>query len=281
MMSMKKDSFATPWKEVADRWEALYTPPGRPSSEDCLRYGDYIKRAKRGNCTHALVLGATPEIRNVLHNLSVEVTILDANLEMILAMNTFVARQEEDVLIRGNWVENPLADNFFDMVLGDLTWGNVPRAQWDNFHHTVRRVLKPEGYYIHRVTVIPEQWRVQPIEETLRHYGAMPFSQQRHFELFFHLLTDSYNPTTKTMSLNGVREILSPVWNGKTNIPGAGRLLERLFAFWGTLNKSWQTDYPSQLRKEIAPYFTILEEALSHDYLCAETSPFWFCQVKK
>lgn len=283
---MKKDFFASPWKKVADNWAKYYTPPGRPSPEDCKRYADYIRRATNGKPARALVLGATPEIRNALHKFPIEVTVLDINLEMILAMNRSVKDGDQDIVVRNDWTGDLLADNYYDIVLGDLTWGNVPRELWGKYNKNLSRMLKKDGFLIHRVTMIPDGWKIQPIGETLKYFGKLPYTSQRHMELFFHLLTDSFNPTAKTISWDDVKNDLLPFWrNGKMvkgkNIPGVALLLKRLFAFWGDVSKFWQTDYPQILRNEIEPYFSIVEESISKDYLYGETSPFWFCQVKK
>lgn len=284
---MKKDSFAAPWKKVAENWEKYYAPPGRPSKEDRGKYAMYVKKALGKKSGRALVLGATPEVRNVLHKFPLEVTCIDVNLEMILAMNKFVPESDKDILIRGNWVENPLADNYFDIVLGDLTWGNVPKDQWAKFHKNIKRILKPGGYYIHRVTTIPENWKIQPIEKTLAEYEKLPYTEQRHMELFFHLLTDSYDSKNHTISLDEVKKDIAPFWknnkivvNGKV-MPKTTRLIRNLFSFWGDSSKTWQTAYPKELKKFITPFFEVLEESISRDYLYPETSAFWFCKDKK
>ena len=64
---MEKEKFTQPWKKFAAHWEKYYAPPGRPSVEDCTKYTDYIKKAMQNKPGRALVLGMTPEVRNVLH----------------------------------------------------------------------------------------------------------------------------------------------------------------------------------------------------------------------
>lgn len=284
---MKKETFATPWKKVAENWEKYYAPPGRPSAEDCKHYAEFVKRSiKNKKDTRALVLGATPEIRNLLHNLGIPATIVDINLEMILAMNRSVPKAASDIIVCDNWVSNTIASEQFDVILGDLTWANVPRDQWNKLHKNLQRLLKPGGYYIQRVTLIPDNWKFEPAMEILKKYSRLPYTEQRHFELFIHLLINSFDGKTKKISIDVIRRGLLSVWrNGKIikqkQIPGADRLLRRIFAFWGNGSKEWQTDYSVNLEKEIALYFTIADKVISKDYLCADALPFWYCQVKK
>lgn len=285
-MIKTKETFATPWKKVADNWEKYYAPPGRPSKEDRLHYARFIERSLSQGQNRVLVLGATPEVRNVLHQFPIDVTIMDINLEMILAMSHSVPRSECDAIVCASWTDDLLAENYFDMVIGDLTWANLPRDQWKCFHQNVSRMLKPGGYYIQRVTVMPTNWQIVPTEQTLDLYERLSLTPQRHFELMFHLLFDTYDSKTHTLSMNRLWDNLKPFWTDGHLVDGQNRpnvalLLQKISAFWGEDSKTWQTDYPDQLHRSIDSYFEPLEEVLSSDYLYPETSPFWFSQVKK
>ena len=281
----KKDSFATPWKKLAQGWEYYYREPGRPSAQDQNNYARFIRRALKGHFGKALVLGATPEIRNVLHKFPVEVTVLDITLEMILAMNEFVPKAGKDILMRGDWVSNPLASDYYDVILGDFVWANVARQKWPNFLSTVRRLLKPGGYFIQRVYVLPDNWRVEPTADVVARYGSLPPIRQRASELLFHLLMNSYSKKEHGVSMKRVWSLLNPFWSqGKfrvsKTIPG-GKLLKEMYNFWGKANKKWQFGTVSEQKKIIAPYFSVVDETLAQDYLCNEVGPMWLCKVKK
>lgn len=90
---MSKKKFAEPWKEFASRWQKYYTPPGRPSRAAIKVYKDYTRKAIKGiKNPKVLVLGSTPELRDLPHELKAEVTLIDINLEMILAIPIWICR---------------------------------------------------------------------------------------------------------------------------------------------------------------------------------------------
>ncbi|KKW43015.1 MAG: hypothetical protein UY92_C0001G0029 [Candidatus Magasanikbacteria bacterium GW2011_GWA2_56_11] len=281
-----KETFATPWKDLANRWEAYYTPPGRPSPEDCQLYAKYVRRALgKKKSGRALVLGATPEIRNLLHKLPVEVTSLDINLEMILAMNRFVPQCEKDILVRGSWVDNPLKSGYFDAVIGDYSWSNVPRRQWTQFNETVARLLTPAGLYVHRVHLVPDGWQRESALPIVQDYASRPYSRQLAFELFFKLLTNTYNKRDRSVSMRRIWDDLASFWRaGKfvrgASIPGAGRLLADLHKFWGTTDKTWQIGYKSDLLADIGPYFQLGESVKANDYDDAGCVEMWICRKR-
>ena len=283
---MEKETFASPWKNVANNWDKYYFPPGRPSKGDEKNYAEFIKQATRGKKGTALVLGATPEIRNVLHKFPLEVTSLDVNLEMILAMNEFVPKWRKDILVKGNWVENTLRDDYYDVVLADYSWSNIPAAHWPHFHETLRRVLKKDGYYIHRVEIIPDGYQKTSVQEILLRYSNLSTKVRHHFELMFELLTYGYNSKTNIVSMGKLWRDVSPFWRPgksvkKLPVPGIARLLNDLYSFWGPQNKQWTIGTAVSLRRELSPYFSILKEVTAKDYLFSKATPMWFCKVKK
>lgn len=283
---MKKDTFYSPWKKVAKNWEQYYFPPGRASKQDQTNYASFIKQAIRGKKGTALVLGSTPEIRNILHQFPLEVTCLDINLEMILAMNNFVPEWEKDILIKGSWIKNPLRENYYDVILGDLSWSNLPAKFWPQFHKTLRKILKNNGSYIHRVQIVPDNYRPTSVKEILLRYGKLPINPPHHFELMFELLTHNYNPKTKIISMGQLWKDVSPFWRpGKPKqlaaMPRINRLLNNLYSFWGPQNKEWAIGTATDLKSSLLPHFNVIKEAVASDHLFPEASPIWLCKVNK
>ena len=83
-----KNKLLEPWKELAGRWKKYYTPPGQPSKDDQKTYLKYIKEVlKNKKEPKVLILGATPELRDLLAKTRAEVTIIDILMEMISAMS--------------------------------------------------------------------------------------------------------------------------------------------------------------------------------------------------
>ncbi|MCK4968419.1 MAG: hypothetical protein KAS12_05155, partial [Candidatus Aenigmarchaeota archaeon] len=108
------------WKQIADMWSTYFTSPSRLSKGEIEKYRLWLEQKKKNGAKTALVLGATPEIREILYDLEYKTTIIDINLEMILAMNSQLKIiNTDETIIKSNWLENPLKNNFFDIIIGD------------------------------------------------------------------------------------------------------------------------------------------------------------------
>jgi hypothetical protein len=87
MGTMKKsDTHAAPWKRMAQRWKKYYTPPGRPSEAAIRFYRKFAQLAFRrlkGKRPRVLILGSTPELRDLMFELKADVTTVDFNKDMI------------------------------------------------------------------------------------------------------------------------------------------------------------------------------------------------------
>ncbi len=284
MNTENKEVFASPWKHLASTWEKYYTPPGRPSIQDQEIYGALLEQVAETSGKNALVLGATPETRNVLHSLGFDVTIIDINQEMIHAMNSFVNDADQDTQICGSWVSNDLPDNTFDAVLGDFSWSNIPRKDWPEFHTTLLRVLKSSGSYIHRVHKVPDNWPFRDTQIIFEDFSKRTYTHQLAFELFFELLTNSYDAETKDVSMQRVWQLVSPFWEKgewkQEEIPNISTLLTHLYTFWGDLEKKWDIGYEQDLRNDIDPYFIIEDVVHATDYAYSNVTPFWYCKKK-
>ncbi|MBU4369279.1 class I SAM-dependent methyltransferase [Patescibacteria group bacterium] len=290
MSKKKQEKFANPWKAFAARWEKYFTPPGRPSKQAMSLYRQFAKKSFVGlkRQPRTLVLGATPEIRDVLAGLKAEVSIIDINMEMILAMTELTKiKNPKEIIVKGNWTNMPFPSGYFDVVLGDLVWGNVPIFLQNKFLKEVKRVLKPNGYFIHKIATISSDWRKGSLDEVMEKYVKIPISRNTAMELFCHFLCDIFNPKTGLSDTAKIKEELKKYWkNGKykhTN-KKITKLLNDSWEMWKPLDKIWAINYEEKVLKKFSFYFDILEKRVVKDCYFSELNkqyPIWFCQVKK
>lgn len=96
-----------------------------------------------------MILGATPEFRDMLAKYPVNVILLDVNLEMKKAMDSLLARKpKKEKFIKANWLKMPFSDNYFDIVMGDTPHHNIKGKTYRKFFSQIRRVLKLDGYFL-------------------------------------------------------------------------------------------------------------------------------------
>lgn len=107
------------WKSIAAKWKH-HCPPGIPSEDDQKLYEELMLEGLEGKeKKKVLVLGATPEIRNIIakHD-DIDVTIIDQNMEMILAMTELMTKENKnEKWIQGNWLTVDYFNHYFDVVL--------------------------------------------------------------------------------------------------------------------------------------------------------------------
>lgn len=121
---------------MGPQWEK-YTPPVRPSEQDMLTIRERLERvlaetgATEERKAQVLVLGSTPETRNMLAGLpNVRVTLMDYMLQMTVAMTEMVTADPfDEVWIKGDWLNAPLPEHYFDAVISDLVLSNLPLGQ--------------------------------------------------------------------------------------------------------------------------------------------------------
>ena len=142
---------------IKDRW-VLHKSPGRPSKGDIKIYEQFLKKVPKRQ--KILILGATPELRDLAHKHKAEVAIIDVSLEMMIVMKEFMKykdKAKDEIWVGANWLKNPLTSNYFDVVLGDYVSSNVPLDFHLKFFQEINRVLRKNSYFITRTTHTPEK----------------------------------------------------------------------------------------------------------------------------
>jgi len=289
-MAKAKEKFAEPWKEFAARWERYYTPPGRPSEQAINIYKGFVRKAVGGikRQPRALVLGSTPELRDLLKELGCRVAIVDINLEMILAMTELLEmKNQEEIMVRGNWISTPLASHYFDVVLGDIVLSNVPAESQEQFLKEIIRILKPRGYFITKMEVIPNDWAREDFDAVLNRYAKIPYHRNRPIELFVHLHNNAWDSQTNIISVSKIRKWMEKyrAGQGKYKRPTAkiSKYLNDLWEMWRPMDKQWTVKRERDIEKQISSHFTILEKRVLNDCYFKEVDqsfPIWLCQVK-
>jgi SAM-dependent methyltransferase len=147
---MKKDNqrnkMKENWRKMANAW-AKYTPPGKPSTNEISFFEQEIKKELEHNKNiKALVLGSTPEFRDLLAKYCVDTTVADINPDSIKAMTSLMnLKNPNETVIISDWLTMPLENNTFDFVLSDSAQDNIKFEEFEAFFEKIAQVLKPEG----------------------------------------------------------------------------------------------------------------------------------------
>src|SRR3989344_6453580 len=124
-----------------------------PSPAELDFYTKYLKQIKEKiDAPRLLVLGATPELRDLGLNLGFAVTAVDINPEMIKLADkslTVKNRKKEEGIL-GDWLEVSLPNGSFDAVLGDVALNNVTAESLPRLLEKMAGWLKAGGLVLVR-----------------------------------------------------------------------------------------------------------------------------------
>ena len=283
---MKEDLKTTslPWQQVAYMWKTYFTVPSRISPQEVEKYREWLKEINKDKKPlKGLVLGATPELRDALVDFGYKVYSIDINLDMFLAMEELLRNKNpNEVLIRANWLDNPLADNYFDVVLGDAVLPNIPWNERPHLLSEVKRILKPDGIFLTRAFCVPDKKPFSNVEEILDHFSKKEQSiMQSALEMVleFHILT--YDPKDHLGSFAKSRDVLEEYHKRKGDKFENKKLQEIhdiVWDFWCKkfVNKVFVYAYRNEEENDYKKYFKTMEvfEAKDHDY--SKITPMYF-----
>lgn len=286
-MAKVKNGYSEPWSGYAARYARLYFSPGKPSRQDiaifCRLIKKLLKKAKR--VKRALILGATPSLRDVIAKFNCEIYCIDISKAMFEEMTKLIRHKKPEVFVNGNWIKMPFEDNFFDIVIGDLVFENLDAKTKPIFVKEVARVLKPECCWIHRIFFVPSNWKKEATTAVLKKFSKMDAKYDRNTELFINLLYNTYNKHSHEVDAGKIKEELSAYWKkNKCQYPANKRvekLLNRAFKMWEPFKKKWHTGTKKESFSCIKKCFEITKEEYSNDHLFAKTFPIVTCKVKK
>ena len=289
-----KDKYSDPWKIYADRYETLYWKPCKPSDDDKKIFHKFVEQAlKRSEDKsaasekerkRALVLGATPAIRDVLSQSDVDVTLLYINNEMVHAMNKLITHKKKETIISGNWLDMPFPDNYFDIVIDDLALGNIDEKNEQEFLGEISRVLKPSGCWIFRIFFVPDGFVKLLQEQILKQFEIRDDTYNRDCELFIHFVYNVFDIKKKISDTSLVKKSLTKYWkDGAYHYPDkkVEQWMNDMYKMWSPFEKMWRVSVKKELYSWVSKKFKIIKEEPATDYIWGHSFPVLMCRPKK
>ncbi|OGD29608.1 hypothetical protein A2833_02245 [Candidatus Azambacteria bacterium RIFCSPHIGHO2_01_FULL_44_55] len=152
--------------------------PSRPSEGDLKNYERVIDAAI-DNSNRVVVLGTTPQIRNMLAGFNGEIMIADFSQKMYRVTESRVtsAVLAKENFIRANWLHlsSIVPRGSVDLVVGDLVFNNIHPEARDKFVNMIGSLLKPGGIFLTRVKLHNSRWHsADPIDIVKLCLRSMP-----------------------------------------------------------------------------------------------------------
>lgn len=236
-----KDKYAKPWNSLfeAEKRKKYYRPLGQPAPQDLKIYKKVVqKHIKNIKSPKVLILGATPELRDLLYKLKCQVYLCDISKQVIQALTRLRKYKSPEKIIVSDWCDIKTKEKF-DIIVGDITFANLPSfKQYPQMAKSLKKNLIPNGIIVLRHQFWDSQWKRWPFKRVIQHYlsDKSKTLTEKSFMIAIHLMVDSYNPNTGRMSMVIVKEWLDENIN---LVPT--RVRKTMDAFWGNYQKEWTT----------------------------------------
>lgn len=139
------------WQKNAERWFSVGSP-WRPSRGDIAIYEKLAGNKIAGN---VLILGSTPELRDLVAKNGNCPTVMDMSTIMLkkMLLLTKTAKAENEKWITSEWEDASISGNLFDLVLGDMVWWVLSVPNQIILSDKIAQVLMPDGSFISRFRI--------------------------------------------------------------------------------------------------------------------------------
>src|SRR3989344_1470559 len=134
------------WEKRSSIWNKI-AHPLRPSRGDLKIYELLASEKLSANI---LLLGATPELRDLGAKKNGHITVVDLNGAVIHKMSKFlkIANSQRETWVESDWRNINFKEGSFDLVIGDLILWLLSLADQKILIKNIHRALSPEGLFI-------------------------------------------------------------------------------------------------------------------------------------
>ena len=136
-------------KELADIW-TNNVAPSRPSCSELALYTKYLRKIQEivDHPIKLLVLGSTPEFRDWGYDENMEVNVVDKSEEYYKQISREIRHKnlKENVYFL-KW-EDMHFDEKYDIIIGDLSIGNIEPTRFRDFLINIRDALSDNGVFM-------------------------------------------------------------------------------------------------------------------------------------
>lgn len=277
---------AAVYTKIAKKWK-LGGPPARPSLDElkeifepyikCLAKQIFLKEKRPAKM---LVLGATPEFRNLGLKYGLEVWAADINPNMLEAMDKLIKQRKSkrNKKVVTDWLNmsRNLPKNYFDLVMAEQSFNIVAIKDWSKLFQEILHTLNPKGFILLKFGTVTAKskrksspWAIKKFSQRKLKAGDLAWT--------LHFAPDAklYNPKRRTVDLKRQPLIVDEAlkkgkitkkqWQEHEKIG----IIQRGGIIYNALPKQKTTKF---LRK----YFKILKIKHGKDFLlCHDMNIYW------
>ncbi|MFH1448343.1 MAG: class I SAM-dependent methyltransferase [Candidatus Micrarchaeota archaeon] len=136
-------------EEHALEWRRSFGSPARPTKAECKVYWRELSKLKKDAKT--LLLGSTPEIRDMAFEFGMRLTVIDFKVKNYEELQGLMVHSpDNETYVNKNWIDMEFQSEF-DVVIGDNVLSVLTTPKAKKLVKRIHAALKPEGKWITRV----------------------------------------------------------------------------------------------------------------------------------
>jgi len=209
MVIRKKQEKVQAWSKQMAENRMKRRPPTAPGISEQKTYENFLKKAlKNKENPKVLILGVTPELRNIALKNNCQVVSVDISRAIIKAMNPLIKYKgiKKEKVINANWLTYPFPKNSFNLIMGDAPLTNLLSInEVRKLLFKVRRALKPGGFLLLR-ELIHLSNKKAPFKKIVSDYRNNKIKWEDFFMdlRFYTFFNKAYNSKNKLLSADKI-----------------------------------------------------------------------------
>jgi hypothetical protein len=134
------------WSSTSD-WE-LVLPPSRPTDFQLNIIKGKLELLPQD--AKVAILGSTPEFRDLLWEMNIpNIFVFDKSIDFYQKMSQLRVYNNNEIFVTGDWLDTLCGfHKCFDMVLSDLTAGNIEYKKRKQFYSLIVNSIRENGFFI-------------------------------------------------------------------------------------------------------------------------------------
>lgn len=274
------------WNKLAWNWGKDITTPARPCHNLLKIWEEIVKKISRKiKNPKALILGATPELRDLVIKYNFESNACDINPNMLEAMDKLMKykKHPKNKKIIANWLELKLSENTFDIILGHLVLEQIlSKKDLKKLLNKLKNLLKPTGFFLicvlvkekKKAEIVGNKWT-----EWIERYKNKEISNSELY-LFLKYYSD-WNPFFKSPAVVGTADLFQKL----SRLYKQGKIPRSFYQWWerslGSKDKPAFIFLRKDLERLLEEYFQLILINQCYEFRFCEHMPSYLGKPKK
>ena len=258
----------------AKAWKIMPSP-ARPSLGEITIFEKYLLNCYKEKQTklNVLILGSTPEFRDLCNSKIFNVTCIDINAPIYKALTLLQkSPNKREQFINTNWLtfNNPKR---YDVIIGDAVTAMFGLGYYEQFFRNMSKHLVHRGYLIIRVPYQNPDFDIEPKKVIQNYRNLKATNRMNIYTATYNYFAMYYlNKQKSSISLSVLYDKIKELYKSKIILPSEFWVLKRYYQ-----NLTLELSYPTEefFNSTAQKYFRIIAKEFGLDYITSFSNPIY------